>query len=348
MNITMANNKGLHKYLLPMLKTIILPIIVWAIMEYLDMKIAGQHVLGSTADIKTLLRNWVASFAFALAISSNLFCGRMDLSLGAQMYAGVIIGGNLALKLNLGGVGILFMAMIVGGICGGVIGTMFIHMRILPMVLGLGMTLVFECICFPVNNQQGITIYGKPNVSILSDAGFIIAVLMGMLLITTFIFQYLTFGYHLRAVQGNQKLAGDAGINIFKNCVICYVLAGVLAACAGVFEAAFSGSMSPVMGMTSNGTVFINMFPMMLGMWIGSFSQNRQLGFLMGSLSVRMLVLGLSKLSLDINVQNMIIYTLFLLFSIYSANKDKISQARIRAKRLSLARETIAMAHQKG
>lgn len=325
--------------LITALKVIALPLLMWLLFEILDLSISGQHVLGSLADIKTLLRNLITTFAFALAISCNLFSGRMDLSLGAQMYAGVIIGGNIAVSLGFGGVGVLIFSMVVSALCGLVVGVLFVNMRILPMVLGLGMTLVYECVCYGVNDQQGITLYGKQGVEILSNVGFIIAMAFVLLVITMYLFQYSVYGYKLRAIQGSQKLAHDAGINIFTNCIQCYVLAGVLAGCAGVFNAAYSGSLAPVMGMTSNSSVFSNMFPMLLGMWIGSFCHNQQLGLLMGSLSVRIFIMGLSKLSISNSAQNILLYTMFLLFSIYSSNKDKLGNRKAKRERIALAQK---------
>lgn len=321
-------------------QTIMVPVLVWLFFEILDYAVTGQHVIGSIADIKTLLRNLITAFAFALAISANLFSGRMDLSLGAQMYAGVILGGNLALSLGLGGAGVLVCSMLVAGLCGLLIGTLFVNMRILPMVLGLGMTLVFECICYSVNDQQGLMLFGKPGTEILSDVVFVIVVAAALLLVAMYLFQYSTYGYKLRAIQGSQKLAGDSGINIFTNCIQCYVLAGVLAGIAGVFNAAYSGTLTPVMGMSSNSTVFSNMFPMMLGIWIGSFSHNQQLGVLMGSLSVRILILGMSKLSLGNSTQNLILYALFLLFSIYNANRTRLGSRKAWQERYELAQKT--------
>lgn len=327
-------------YALSALQIVLLPVLVWLLCEVLDWTIAGQHVIGSLADIKTLLRNLITAFAFTLALSCNLFCGRMDLSLGAQMYAGVIIGGNIAIALGWGGIGILVCTMVVSALCGLVIGTLFVNLRILPMVLGLGMTLVFECICYGVNDQQGVTLYGKPGIEILSNVGFIVGVAAVLLVVSMYLFQYSVYGYRLRAIQGSQKLANDSGINIFRNCIQCYILAGVLAGCAGVFSTAYSGSLAPVMGMASNATVFSNMFPLMLGMWIGSFCSNQQLGLLMGSLSVRMLMMGLSKLSLNNSMQNIILYTLFLLFSIYISNKSKFTEAKEHRARYALAQKT--------
>ena len=75
-------------------KAAAVPLIAWAIMQVIDMAFAGMGVINNAADVKTLFRNLISSLAFALAIGANLNCGRMDLSLGAQMYAGVIFGAD--------------------------------------------------------------------------------------------------------------------------------------------------------------------------------------------------------------------------------------------------------------
>lgn len=321
-----------------LLKTIAVPLIIWGILEIIVRSVAGVGILRNSADFKILFRNLVSSLAFALAIGTNLNCGRMDLSLGAQMYAGVIFGGNFALNMGWGGIGILICSMIVGGICGFIIGFLFVNMRILPMVLGLGMTLVFECSCFAVNNQQGVMLFGKPGVEILSNLTFITSIVVVLILAATYLFQFSTYGFRYRAIQGSQKLAADAGINIYTNCVICYLLAGVLAACAGVFITAFAGKLDPVLGMSSNGNVFSNMFPMVLGLWIGSFCNNQQVGILMGALSVNILILALSKMGIGTNDQNVIIYSLFLIFTVYNSNKSKIAYGRAKRRRIAEAR----------
>lgn len=338
----MQANKG-KDALIRVLKTISLPIIVWIVFEIIDRKFAGMSVISTESDIKTLMRNLVSTFSFALALSANLGSGRMDLSLGAQMYVGVIFGGNLALRLGWGGIGILILSMIFGGLCGLLIGIMFINMRILPMVLGIGMTLVFECICFAVNNQQGVVVYGQPGVEILSNIIFIIVVAVLILLATTYLFQFSKYGFNLRAIQGSQKLAQDAGINIFSNCVICYVLGGILVACAGVFDVAYKGALAPTLGMTSNTTVFSSMLPMALGMWIGSMCRNQQLGILMGSLSMRIMVIGLSRLGLGGSLQGVIIYGLFMLFIIWNTNKHKLAYKKAKRERIALAKKQRAL-----
>lgn len=328
--------------LLTIAKTLAIPFLCWLVMELLSRTFAGMGVINSSADIKTLFRNLISSMAFALAISANLDCGRMDLSLGAQMYVGVIFGGNIALSLGLGGTGVLVLSAIVGGICGLVVGIVFVNLRILPMVLGLGMTLVFECMCFAINRQQGIILYGKPGMETLSNISFIMVMTFVIILVTFYLFQLSRYGFHYRAIQGSQKLAADSGINIFTNCVITYIIAGVLAAAAGVFITVYSGNLTPVLGMSSNGYVFSNMFPMVLGAWIGSMCHNRELGVCLGAVSVNIVILGLSKLGASSSVQNVVIYTLFLILIVYNANKHKIAYHKARRARAALAAKRMA------
>ena len=316
------------------LKTLAIPLITWLVCDLIDRTFAGVGVINNIADVKALLRTLLTSFSFALAINCNLTSGRMDLSAGAQMYMGCIFGGNIALSLGLGGIGILVLSMIVG--------VLFVNLRILPMVLGLGVSLVFECISFGSYNQQGLKLFGKPGVEVLSNIGFILAVALILVAAVTWLFQYSSFGYRRRAIQGNQKLASDSGINIYTNCIQCYVLAGALVACAGVFDTAYSGGLTPVMGMTSNNQVFKNMFPMALGLLIGSYSQKPVIGILFGSLSVKILTMCLSKLSMDSSMQNIIIYSLFLLLNIYRMNIYKIGYAKKKKTRIELAKQTRA------
>lgn len=333
-----------HILLYNALFTVAVPVAVWLVMELLNLAFCGVHTLNSVIDYTTLMRNLVTSFCFALGLNCNLPVGRMDTSTGSQMYLACILGGNLALSLNLGGVGVLAFSMIVGMLAGGLVGVLFVNLRILPMVLGLGISLVYECISFSMYNQQGLNLFGKQGVDILSNWGFIIAVMLIIIVIMTFLFQYSSFGYNRRAIQGNQKLANDAGINIYINAVLCYIAAGALVAIAGVFDTAYKSNLVPVLGMSSNSTVFANMFPMAVGVWLAKKS-NPVIGIVAGSLSVQLLIIGLSKFTMigvSDYLQTCIRYSIWLLFMIYRMNEDKISLMKERRARVALARATRA------
>lgn len=334
------NQKTVIYKLQSVLKLILMPLAVFLIFEIIDRLSTGKGLISSIADLKVLFRTVITCYCFAMALNCNLLLGRMDLSAGAQMFMGCIFGGNIALQLNLGGIGILILSIVIGALCGLLVGVIFVNMRILPMVLGIGMTLIFECFSFGAYNQQGLMLYGKKNVEILSNITFIFLIAILLIFIMTILFQHSTFGYSRRAIQGSQKLAADSGINIFKNCIWCYVIAGALVACAGVFDTAYKGTLIPGLGMSSNGSVFSNMFPMFLGIWLGSFVGNPVIGVLGGALSIKLLTLGLSKLALGGSTQNIIIYSLFLIFMIYRTNSNKMKKLKDKKIRIKLAQET--------
>ena len=116
-----------HILLYNALFTVAVPMAVWLVMELLNLAFCGVHTLNSVIDYTTLMRNLVTSFCFALGLNCNLPVGRMDTSTGSQMYLACILGGNLALSLNLGGVGVLAFSMIVGMLAGGFVGVLFVN-----------------------------------------------------------------------------------------------------------------------------------------------------------------------------------------------------------------------------
>ncbi len=337
-----GNFRKKHVLLFNVIFTTAVPAAVWLVMELLNYSMVGVHTMASALDWTSLMRNLASSFCFALGLNCNLQLGRMDTSTGSQMYLACIFGGNIALTLNLGGVGVMIFSLIFGMIAGGFAGLLFIKLRILPMVLGLGLSLVYECISFSAYDQQGLNLFGKPGVGILSDKVFILIICLIVILVMTYLFQYSSFGYNRRAIQGNQKLANDSGINIFGNAFLCYVIAGALVSIAGVFDTAYRSSLVPVLGMSSNSTVFANMFPMAVGMWL-SRRPNPVIGVLAGSISVQMLVIGLSKftnIGMSNYMQTCIKYSVWLIFMIYRMNEHKIKYYTDRKARIELAKAT--------
>lgn len=170
------------KLFIASMETVLVPLAVYVIFEYIDYSGTGLHLINTSADIATLLRNLVATYCLAMALNSNLSCGRMDLSLGSQMYLGVIFGGLISLSFGWGGIGILLLSGIIGAIAGLIVGILFVSLRILPMVLGLAITLVYECISYSANSQQGVVLFGKPGTEILSNIPFILLI-FGLLFI---------------------------------------------------------------------------------------------------------------------------------------------------------------------
>lgn len=310
---------------------------IYLIMEIISRVFTGAGVINNMADMKNLARTFASLFCIALALSCNLPAGRMDFSLGSQMILAVIFGGNIALRLGMGGIGTLVLSIIFGLIAGFLVGVAFVKTRIIPMILGMGMALIYECISFSAFNSKGLQTFGNSKLSVLSNVTFISIVVLLVTLVMGYLFLMSPFGYNRKAIQGNQRIAMNSGINIFTNCVICYTLAGGLVAIAGIFDTVFKGNLAPVLGMDSRATVMGNMFAVMLGMTLARFS-NSVVGILMAVLSIKILTLGLSKLALDNSIQTIIIYFLFLVLMIYRMNESEIKAWKKKKLRIAEAK----------
>ena len=194
-----------------------LPVAMFVIMEALAFFTQGEHIIKSSLDIKNLIRSSGISAAIAFAWSMNLTSGRMDLSLGAQRVAATICGGFAATALGLGGIWILVFAILFGVLFGGLVGTVFVTLRIPPMVLGIGMACILECVGFALAGGAGFKMGTAAGSAALSDVNFTIAVVAVMLVAMLLLMTYTTFGSRFRAVRGSQFIAATAGGNVFSN-----------------------------------------------------------------------------------------------------------------------------------
>lgn len=316
-----------------------LPVAMFIIMEFFVSFFQDSHVINSGLDVKNLIRGAGISAAIAFALSMNLTSGRMDLSLGSQRVAGTIVGGVVAARLGLGGAWVLVFAIFFGMIFGGIVGILYVTLRIPPMVLGIGMACIYECIGFAVTDGVGLRLVGTAGVDHLSDSNFTIAIITIIVGVMLVLMTYTTFSYKFRAVRGSQVIARNAGINVFVNVAICYTAAGVLVAVSGVLDAAFAGSMSASMGLTSNGSVMSNMFAMMIGCSFLSRYINQSIGIVSAAVALRIFGMGLTCFNVSDAMSGCINMALFIAFLVYQANSYRIKQARTDKQRIAKAHE---------
>lgn len=332
----MKSKKNMKKIISNIVGTIALPVAVFIIMEVLVYSKTGNHLLGSVLDIRNLVRDVGISAIIAFGLSLNLASGRFDLSLGAQRLVATIIGGNLAINLGLNGVGLLLFAVGFGLLAGFIVGYIFITFRIPPVVLGLGMALIYESIAFAGSNGQGLAFFGVKNMDMLVDPTFTLIVLG---IATVFVFVLVTFTkfrYEMQAMRGSQKIAIDSGINVFRHVLICYTFAGALVAISGVLDSAFTGSMATQLGMSSNSTVVAMSFPMFIGIYLSRRS-NIAIGIILGTLSVKFFSTGLVALKLSNSVTSTISMIMFISFLAFLANQDLPRLRRAQKERIRLA-----------
>lgn len=327
----------MKKRITAILKTLAFPIISFIVMNTIVSFTKGHGIISSMLDVQSIVRNAGISTILALALSFNLTSGRLDLSLGAQRLAGTIIGGNLAQQLGLSGIWLLVFAFAFGLFFGFVTGVMFILTRVPPMVLGVGMGLIWEVLPFLYTGGKGLNLYGMKGNEIINNTYFTIICMVVIASICAILMNSTRYGYELKAIQGNQLVARNSGINVFKNAVICYTLAGGLACIGGMFDATYTTQMTANLGLASNGVVTANMFPMMLGAFIGQWS-NDAVGTITASLSIQIFLYGLTQLEFSSPNSSAINSVLFVIFLVYLANKEVFKIKRMERNRIKQAK----------
>lgn len=314
------------------------PLGTYLLMEVACQIFKGRHVIGSLLDVKTLIRNSGVAALTAFALSFNLSCGRFDLSLGAQRLAGTIVGGTLAVSLGLSGGWLLLFALGFGLLFGFLTGLAFVILRVPPMVLGIGVGLIWECVPYVVSQGKGLNLFGVAGTERLSGTAFTVLLLAAAALFVSVLMNCTRFGYEMRAIQGSQLIAKNSGINIFRHAVLCYTLAGGLVCVAGTVNVAFSTQMSATLGLASVGAVTVHMFPMILGGYIGSRS-NDAVGVIVAALTVQLFFSGLIILEFSEPNANLANAAVFIGVLVFLANKDTLQKKRAEAARIQQARQ---------
>ncbi len=312
----MKNNKSHMLRLKNIGMLVLVPLAVLIVMECVSFLVSGKHVISSRVELYNLAKTTVQLALTALALSLNMSTGRMDFSLGAQQMIGCIVGGNLALRLGWGPAGVIVLSVAFGALSGLLVGLLFILTRIPSMVLGIGMALIYECICFAFS-VDGLQLYGRTGMSILNDVWFQLLILAIVLTFYIIINARTKFGYHYKAIRGSQRIALSMGVNVNLNCLVCYTLAGGTIALAGVFSTAYNGVLASTMGMGSTSLAFTALLPVFVSFFLGRYT-NSAVALTVGALSARLISVGLVQIAVPdpaVTVINYICLTVFLLVS---------------------------------
>lgn len=88
----------------------------------------------------------------------------------------------------------------------------------------------------------------NPAISSIKGVPIVVAVMVALLIVLTFILTRTSWGRHVYAVGGNGEAARRAGINVATVKLSCFVLCSTLAGIAGVLLASRDNSVSPTTG----------------------------------------------------------------------------------------------------
>jgi ribose transport system permease protein len=273
-------------------------------------------------------RNWLnisqqmsmlAVVAFTMTIV--MVMGDFDLSVGSMASLAGVVAAVLFAQGYPVAAGV--SAALAVGLAGGLINGFLVSIvGILPFVATLGTLTVFSGLAFLVSG--GKTIFGREipasfsgfarsgiDLNLLGDSPVMLPYMtlaaLVVLAIVWVVLEQTAFGRRLYAIGGNAEAARLAGVRVRSLRLIAFSLTGLGAAVGGLMYASRVASANPTQG---SGLMLDAIAAVFLGMTMSEEGEPRVLATLVGVLILGVLDNGLTQLSVDSYVRQILVGTI--------------------------------------
>lgn len=286
----------------------------------------------SMTSFVSVLTQAVLPAVLAWGVAFNIKVGNWDFSVGANVLAASIIGGNLAKLWNLGVVGLLVFCVVFAVICATITGLIFRFLKIPSIIASIGMMLIIESICGIVFDGAGVMV-GPEFMSVgglqLGNMWFKLGIGIVIGALAFYLYNFRRFGYNVRAVGNGPSVARLNGIDVYKVKTLAFIACGVFCGLYAWLNLGSSGVTKTVSSMGTMGTCFDAMMCVFVGMSLGNFA-NLMIGVYIGSVTMQIVKLALMVLGFP-SMYNQVIIALFvLIFMAVSSRSDVFAKIKLK------------------
>lgn len=306
---------------------LLIPTVTYLIF-YILCEIKGAEGFGVGVDLTVMLRNTVYTGFIALAVSYNLTSGRFDFSIGSTLILSTIIGGMVTLQFGLGPIGMLIVSLLAGAVLGMISGMTYTILGLPPMVVSLGVAMIYEAIGFKLSDGAGVKMIGRMDLLVWSRSPYLYVLIAVALIILYVLLNKTTFGFNTNSLRSGQKIAVDIGINEKTNAIICYTIGGLCMASAGIVNLSVLGTVTPEIGLGSASYIQNAFLPMFIGGILAKYF-DRNVGVVVGALTQSIIFAGIGKLGVPSAWQAVITGIIVLCFFAYSFNAYRIVEFKV-------------------
>ncbi|MDR0720548.1 MAG: ABC transporter permease [Treponema sp.] len=202
--------------------------------------------------LTSILNACVFIGAAALAEAMVILCGEIDLSVGFAGTLSAVVFGHSAMAWGFGPVPAFLIALCTGGAVGWLNGFLIYKIGINSWITTLATQFICQGIAVTITQglPQSIDSLGLQSFTRARPLGFswLLFIFILMIIVLDLLVRRTRFGFKLRAVGGNADAANMAGINVRYIKWAAFVLAGILAACSGIFDTLQNNSASDTFG----------------------------------------------------------------------------------------------------
>lgn len=305
----MQSSKG--KWIRNMLIVVLIPTVIFILL----LIAYPQNI--SLVNVPKLLSQAIAPAILAWGVSFCLVSGNWDFSVGAARLMAAIIGGNIALKLDLGFFGVVIFAILTGFICGVITSMVFYILRIPTIIVTIGMMLIYESLSGVFFNGFGVTLPMKYLIIAKFPYNFITLILV--FAVTYYLYNYRKIGYNVRAVGSNANVSSLCGINVYKVKSIAMVIASTYAGIYAMVSLGTNGVQKASSNMQTTSIVFDAMMCVFIGMALQSLC-NLVIGVYVGSIIMQLVKLALMVFGFPSQYNQIVIAVFVIIFMTISYN----------------------------
>jgi len=287
-------------------------------------------------NIKFLLTQAIMPAVLAWGASFNLTAQHSDFSIGASVLFSSIVGGNIALKCGLGVWGLVLICPLLGMLSSGLVGCLFVLLKIPSMIVSIGVMLIVESLCSIVFGGNGVNLptsyikFGSSNTTLIF--GFCVFVL------AYYLFNFNKLGYHVRALGNNPTVATICGLKIKSLRIKCFLCVGFFAGLYAAMSLGTSTVTKPVSAMGTMRMAFDAMMCYMVGISVAS-SINVMLAIYVGALYMQLVNLTLTAINFPSVFTQTVIAFFVLVVMVYSTLKTNKEHKKAHEEQFRMAKK---------
>ena len=202
----------------------------------------------------SILNNQAVLAIVALGLTVVLIAGQFDLSIGFTLTFAGALSASLVTVLGLPVALAWVLVLVVGAIVGVANGVLVTTFRVPALVATLAVGTILEGLTLFVTNGEtifrGLDDYlpiGRWTIGGIQASTIYLVIIAATLWA---LLRYTPAGRYIHAVGASPAASRVAGIRVDRYVVLAFVIAGVLAAFAGIIQTARNGSATPTAGAT--------------------------------------------------------------------------------------------------
>lgn len=218
--------------------------------------IATKGRIYSSQNIMNLFNQSVAILLGGLGMMMVAAMGATDISQGSLLALASFVGCSAAVKF--GSLWMFPVAVGVGAFSGLFLGEINARLKVSSFMVSLAMLIAIRAL---VNWLLASNVIMVPaNMLFIDDIEVKLPVVILLVLLTGYVFNYTRFGSYVKAIGENENAVKMTGINVKQIKIAAFVMSGVMASIAGVFTLIRVGGVNNTMGSGFEMKVMMAMF----------------------------------------------------------------------------------------